>query len=788
MNCPHLSEVVLSPPKVSQRVYKDDCTQCFDSPDQPWGLDVCLSCFNGGCESPDRNHSRVHYLLSQHPFVLNIKRRPNPKKQREESPAKIAKLHIPAESEDDKYEVFTVVKCLGCNGLELDKGHPAFTEVVDGVMNALSASKQSEVKAWEEEITPCEHTLCVEQSESKILADQELAHCSQCELNENLWLCLQCGNLGCGRQQFGGVGGNSHGLAHYEQTLHPVSVKLGSITPDGTADVYCYICNEERTDPNLAEHLLHWGIKISERQKVEKSLVELQLEQNMKWEFSMTTETGEELTPLYGPGFTGLKNLGNSCYLASVLQCLFSLPEFGTRYYHEAEEMPLTLDPANDLETQMRKMADGLLSGRYSCPPTPSDGDADWRHGIAPSMFKALVGRNHVEFSTMRQQDAFEFLLYLIQTIQRSNKQQKTGENDVTKVFRFVSEQRLQCLSCERVSYKTDVQDNISIPVPVRRLPKESQEASDKFDNVTFKECLDVYTKTEIIEYKCGSCGSNEGASKRTGFKTFPDVLVVNARRFEIVNWVPTKLDVPVIVPTEPLELDEYFSKGPIEGEILMPEDDTTGESNKFIPNEGIMSVLEGMGFPSARCAKALYNTGNSDPDSAMNWLFQHMDDPDIDEPLDLELDTGPAVSIDESSISMLADMGFTSLQAKKSLKETGGDVERAVEWLFSHPDDDGTAIDVVAEGVASDDHESHVTPGSDILPAKYNLQSIICHKGGSVHAGHYVAFVKKNIPNEDGKTTEQRDWVLYNDEKVLKGGEVEEMKKFAYVYFFERI
>jgi ubiquitin carboxyl-terminal hydrolase 5/13 len=43
------------------------------------------------------------------------------------------------------------------------------------------------------------------------------------------------------------------------------------------------------------------------------------------------------------------------------------------------------------------------------------------------------------------------------------------------------------------------------------------------------------------------------------------------------------------------------------------------------------------------------------------------------------------------------------------------------------------------------------------------------------------VAFVRKEIPN-DGT-----DWVLFNDEKVVKAAEVEEMKKFAYVYFFKR-
>lgn len=46
----------------------------------------------------------------------------------------------------------------------------------------------------------------------------------------------------------------------------------------------------------------------------------------------------------------------------------------------------------------------------------------------------------------------------------------------------------------------------------------------------------------------------------------------------------------------------------------------------------------------------------------------------------------------------------------------------------------------------------------------------------------HYVAFIRKNL-GEDGES-----WVLFNDEKVVEGGDVGEMSKFAYVYFFKRV
>jgi ubiquitin carboxyl-terminal hydrolase 5/13 len=94
-------------------------------------------------------------------------------------------------------------------------------------------------------------------------------------LKENLWLCLTCGNLGCGRAQYGGIGGNGHALKHFEATGHPIAVKMGSITPEGTADVFCYEHGFEILNPYLGQHLAHFGINILQQEKTQKSIAEL---------------------------------------------------------------------------------------------------------------------------------------------------------------------------------------------------------------------------------------------------------------------------------------------------------------------------------------------------------------------------------------------------------------------------------------------------------------------------------------------------------------------------------
>lgn len=198
---------------------------------------------------------------------------------------------------------------------------------MDAVLSAQTFARQSDIQTFSFDLHPCEHVLLLQQDPNTLSSEDSsirLKQCNKCDLQGNLWLCLQCGNVACGRKQFGGQGlpGNGHALEHYNATHHPVAVKLGSITADGKADVFCYMDDEEIVDPELAPHLVNWGIKLADVVVTEKSLAEMQLDLQYKYNFNMNTSTGEPLPPIFGPGFTGLQNLGNSCYLSSIIQVL----------------------------------------------------------------------------------------------------------------------------------------------------------------------------------------------------------------------------------------------------------------------------------------------------------------------------------------------------------------------------------------------------------------------------------------------------------------------------------
>jgi len=66
----------------------------------------------------------------------------------------------------------------------------------------------------------------------------------------------------------------------------------------------------------------------------------MNLEANLNLTLSKVLEEGKTLVPVFGPGLTGMENLGNSCYMNSVVQVIFNLPEF-TAYYHPNAETHL---------------------------------------------------------------------------------------------------------------------------------------------------------------------------------------------------------------------------------------------------------------------------------------------------------------------------------------------------------------------------------------------------------------------------------------------------------------
>ncbi|KAG6875546.1 hypothetical protein C0993_008661 [Termitomyces sp. T159_Od127] len=273
-------------------------------------------------------------------------------------------------------------------------------------------------------------------------------------------------------------------------------------------------------------------------------MTELQIEQNLKYDFSLTSEDGHALELFFGHGLTGLSRI-----LARYIPAPARGPNDNNHDHALMSPKPL---PAACIKCQLRKIADGLLSGRYAVPrgrvylrqafgegetrradEEQEDGKRVYQAGLKPSGLKALVGRGHAEFSTMKQQDAEEFLEWLVQFVRRDGRRvggaSGNGGLDPTRVATYALEQRLQCASCKGLRYRVDEGDVLGIPVPVVELPKDQDPKCEegKWREAPMMRCVEMVLGEEDVDgWGCTACGGRGGV-KYARFKSFPEVLVI---------------------------------------------------------------------------------------------------------------------------------------------------------------------------------------------------------------------------------------------------------------------
>ncbi|XP_062458886.1 ubiquitin carboxyl-terminal hydrolase 13 isoform X1 [Pezoporus occidentalis] len=826
-------------PKSGDRVYKTECAFSYDSPDSEGGLYVCMNTFLGF----GREHIERHYRKTGQCVYLHLKRRVIEKVPGASGGAlpkrRNAKLFLDLEinsdlnSDDFEYEDEAKL-VLFPDHYEIPLPNieelPALVTIAcDALLSAKSPYRKQDPDSWEEELQASKHAKTLVQLDNGVRIPPSGWKCSKCDLRENLWLNLTDGSVLCGKWFFDGSGGNGHAMEHYKETGYPLAVKLGTITPDG-ADVYSFDEEEPVLDPHIAKHLAHFGIDMLQMQVTENGLRDNDIKPRVS-EWEVIQEAGVKLKPMYGPGYTGMKNLGNSCYLNAVMQAIFSIPEFQRAYVGNLPRIfdYSPLDPTQDFSTQMAKLGHGLLSGQYSKPPMKSElieqvmkeEHKAQHNGIAPQMFKAFISKGHPEFSSNRQQDALEFFLHLINLVERN----PVGSENPSDVFRFLVEERTQCCQSRKVRYTERVDYIMQLPVAMEaatnkdeliayELKRQEAEATRRplpelvRAKIPFSACLQAFSEPSNVEDFWSSALQAKSAGVKTSrFASFPEYLVVQIKKFTFgLDWIPKKLDVSIDMP-DFLDINHLRARGLQPGEeelpdiappIIIPDDPKGRMMNNVmesldIDECSVMQLAE-MGFPLEACRKAVYYTGNLGAEVAFNWIIAHMEEPDFAEPLVIpaygEVSSNGAaafgtVGLDnqppEEMVAIIISMGFQRNLAIQALKATNNNLERGLEWIFSHPeleeesepaldmmDMDNNANAIIAEAGSEG---PRVKDGS----GRYELFGFISHMGTSTMSGHYVCHLKK-----EGR------WVIYNDLRVCASERPP--KDLGYIYFYHRI
>mmetsp|Transcript_67027 Transcript_67027/g.187406 ORF Transcript_67027/g.187406 Transcript_67027/m.187406 type:complete len:831 (+) Transcript_67027:144-2636(+) len=814
-------------PQHYDKVYKDECVFTFDTPFSPQGLFVNLKTWYGfGADVVDldvkRNGGAGGLYLQQR---FHRKEKEQPKGEGgAEAPKTVGMLL------EDKWEVVKEYALLAVSpsGAKETLPYPSedlpmlVSTVCEAVIAHQGARSMEETTRYEadQDIKESKYFKDLVQlpATKKISPNPKDWRCEISGDTQNLWLNLSDGFIGGGRKFFDGSGGSNGALDHFNAekekgNFYPLVVKLGTITAQG-ADVFSYAPDEDDLvkDPLLAQHLQHWGIDSMRMEKTDKSMAEMEADFNLSYDFSRICESGEELVRLRGPGLVGLKNLGNSCYMNSTVQLLLALPEAKRRYLDADWQirMKAPSDAATDLVAQVAKLTNGLNTDRYAPPWKEGDDEDDPRCLVSPGMFRVLIGKNHPEFSSGRQQDAGEFLQHFLEQLSRAERTALGSRleegSPFASLFEFSVEERLEeAGGAKRVKYSRQRSTMLGVPVKL-------DDAENLEDVMAYRSAHGEKDakkpKTEgdapeepkpIIQLSAGLArlaAPEDGipfrgvtVSKTSRLATMPKYMLVQVQRYYLdEKWIPSKLDCKVPMP-EKLSLEHLRGRGKQEGEAEFKEDADAAASPASAvaaqeapqADEMIVVQLLSLGIGENAARRAALAVQNASAEAATGWFFEHSEDPDINNPPAAPGGGGGATGGDDdadpSAVAMLSDMGFGAAHVKAALKACGNNAERAADWLFSHVDDlDGAvaALSAGGGGGGGGGAAGGAEASFDDGRGEYSLVGFVSHIGRHTGCGHYVCHMKR----DDG-------WVILNDQKVAKSESPP--LELGYLYLYRR-